>query len=96
MCELLYISFVFLGQSQQAVIGQSDRFIYLRSHTGIAGGDIRGKRKTVQVPIRWVRLNQYYKQRAQEDKDNGCSQVKVLQGLQTQVHTAEPKAAGTS
>ena len=31
-------------------IHQTDRFIYLRSHTGIAGGDIRGKRKTVQVP----------------------------------------------
>jgi hypothetical protein len=42
-------------------IHQTDRFIYLRSHTGIAGGDIRGKRKTVQVPIRWLWFNRHNK-----------------------------------
>jgi hypothetical protein len=75
---------------------QTDRFIYYRSHTGIAGGDIRGKRKTVQVPVRWLRLGEYDKQGRQEDKDNGCPQIEVLQGLQVQVHTTEPETSRTS
>jgi len=35
---------------------QTDRFIYLRSHAGIAGGDIYDKRQTVQVSIHrlWI------------------------------------------
>ncbi len=56
---------------------------------GIAGGDVYGERKAVQVPLLSIYKND--NERQEGYKTDGQQADKILQGLSAKVYTEEPK-----